>query len=102
MSRISAKKITRRIRDVKDYKPPLTIEQQQAVLFIHRATLNEMLVLLNMLKERDEHIKRLLKGNSQLTRLLEKWIIDHPIHRIKAKEKPVEENAYEVLLPPMS
>lgn len=100
MSRISTKKIARRIRDVKDYKPPLTIEQQQAVLFIHRATLNEMLALLEMLRERDAHIKRLISGNNQLTKLLEKWIIEHPNPLPKMKAKTADDESYMVVVTP--
>jgi len=86
MSRINAKKIARRIHDVLDFKPPLTAEQQQTVLFIYRVTLNEMLGLLDMIRERDEHIKRLLIGNNDLTKLLEKWIIGNPV-KLKNKGK---------------
>lgn len=75
---ISEAEIRRRIKAAGSYIPPLELADQHAVMFNYRMSLQVILILLERLEEKDKHIKRLMQGNSDLTRILEEWIIKNP------------------------
>lgn len=47
-------------------------------MFNYRMALQVILILLERLEEKDKHIARLMKGNSDLSRLIEDWIVKNP------------------------
>jgi len=72
---INERDIRRRIKAAEKYIPPFELADQQAVIFNYRMSLQICLVLLERVEEKEKHIKRLIKGNSDLTRILEDWLI---------------------------
>ena len=80
---ITVRALQERLRKCEKLLPPLEFEDQHALLFMYRITLREELVLLQMIEDKEQHIKRLLKGNTELTKLLEEWIIKNPSQRTK-------------------
>lgn len=75
---ISEPEIRRRIKAAGAYVPPLELADQHAVMFNYRMALQVILILLERLEEKDKHIARLMKGNSDLSRLIEDWIVKNP------------------------
>ena len=73
---INYRSISGRLGKIKTLLPPFDLETQHAILFMLRQALREELVLLDMIADKEKHINRVLKGNTDLTNLLQEWIIN--------------------------
>ena len=79
MTQITDAEIQRRLKTAETFTPPLEMADQHALLFAYRSLLHICLILMERGSQKDEQIKRLRKGNADLTRMLEEWIIKHPV-----------------------
>jgi hypothetical protein len=75
---ITDKEILRKLKSSETFIPPLTVADQQALLFLYRSSLHVCLILLERLAARDITIKRMAEGNAELSRIIEDWIIKNP------------------------
>lgn len=72
---ITDAEIRRRLKTAETFEVPMEIADQHALLFAYRSLLHICIILNERNVQKEDHITRLRKGNSELTKMLEDWII---------------------------